>query len=289
MLPLAGSWTIDSLLAPARRARPVRRRRARHARLPRLPPLGVRVGRRGPRAAPGRPLARRRAGPRAAADQLRRLAAARRSAERRAGHAPAGGVSRARSSSSTTRPPGTSELLAALAATGAVESIDFKGAYKGTAVDVETVPDALSPLRRGVPGGVARGPGPDRPGRRRGAAPVPRPHHLGRADPRRRGHRGAAVPAAHDQRQAVAHRQLEEAAAHLRVVRRARRSPTTAAGSPSWASAAARSSTSRRSSTAPRPNDIAPSGYDWADFPATGLPANPLPPDLEPTGFRRRS
>ena len=37
------------------------------------------------------------------------------------------------------------------------------------------------------------------------------------------------------------------------------------------------------------PNDIAPSGYDWADFPTTGLPANPLSPDLEPTGFRRRT
>ena len=60
------------------------------------------------------------------------------------------------------------------------------------------------------------------PGGRRGAAPAPRPDHLGRADPRRRRHRGAAVPAADDQRQAVAHRHLEEAAAHLRVVRRAR-------------------------------------------------------------------
>ena len=37
------------------------------------------------------------------------------------------------------------------------------------------------------------------------------------------------------------------------------------------------------------PNDIAPSGYDWAEFPATGLPANPLAADIEPTGFRRRS
>ena len=37
------------------------------------------------------------------------------------------------------------------------------------------------------------------------------------------------------------------------------------------------------------PNDIAPSGYDWSDFPQTGLPPNPLPADLEPTGFRRRS
>jgi hypothetical protein len=37
------------------------------------------------------------------------------------------------------------------------------------------------------------------------------------------------------------------------------------------------------------PNDIAPSGYDWADFPETGLPPTPLPADIEPTGFRRRS
>src|SRR5699024_415030 len=36
-------------------------------------------------------------------------------------------------------------------------------------------------------------------------------------------------------------------------------------------------------------NDIAPAGYDWADFPETGLPAKPLAPDIEPTGVRRRS
>jgi L-alanine-DL-glutamate epimerase-like enolase superfamily enzyme len=35
-------------------------------------------------------------------------------------------------------------------------------------------------------------------------------------------------------------------------------------------------------------NDIAPSGYDWADFP-TDLPPSPLDPDPEPTGMRRRT
>jgi L-alanine-DL-glutamate epimerase-like enolase superfamily enzyme len=35
-------------------------------------------------------------------------------------------------------------------------------------------------------------------------------------------------------------------------------------------------------------NDIAPAGYDWAEFP-TGLPPSPLAPDHEPTGFRRRT
>jgi hypothetical protein len=36
------------------------------------------------------------------------------------------------------------------------------------------------------------------------------------------------------------------------------------------------------------PNDIAPSGYDAIE-PEPGLPASPLNPDPEPTGFRRRS
>jgi hypothetical protein len=36
------------------------------------------------------------------------------------------------------------------------------------------------------------------------------------------------------------------------------------------------------------PNDIAPAGYDAID-PEPGLPASPLDPDPEPTGFRRRS
>ena len=35
------------------------------------------------------------------------------------------------------------------------------------------------------------------------------------------------------------------------------------------------------------PNDIAPIGWDWADPPA-GLPGSPLDPAPEPTGFRRR-
>jgi hypothetical protein len=36
------------------------------------------------------------------------------------------------------------------------------------------------------------------------------------------------------------------------------------------------------------PNDIAPGGYDALD-PEPGLPASPLDPDPEATGFRRRA
>jgi hypothetical protein len=36
------------------------------------------------------------------------------------------------------------------------------------------------------------------------------------------------------------------------------------------------------------PNDVAPSGHDWEDFPA-GLPTSPLDPAPDATGFRRRA
>ena len=68
---------------------------------------------------------------------------------------------------------GTTQLIAALVETGAVDSIDFKGAYKGTAVDVADRPGPLPPHRRGVPRRVAGGP---RPRRRRRRAPRSRPY-----------------------------------------------------------------------------------------------------------------
>ena len=96
------------------------------------------------------------------------------------------------------------ELIEQLVATGAIASLDFKGAYKGTAGRRRHRPRLLPPDRRGVPRRVAGGPRPQRPrGRRRARAP-PRPHHLGRADPLGRRHRGARVPAQDRQRQAVA-------------------------------------------------------------------------------------
>jgi hypothetical protein len=37
------------------------------------------------------------------------------------------------------------------------------------------------------------------------------------------------------------------------------------------------------------PNDIAPPGWDWFEFPETGLAASPLDPAFADTGFRRRA
>ena len=76
-------------------------------------------------------------------------------------------------------PDWTAELIAELEATGAVDSVDFKGQYHGTSVD--TVPDAgaLPAHRRRAPERVARGPGAHARDRG-GARAAPRPGHLGR-------------------------------------------------------------------------------------------------------------
>ena len=77
----------DVLPAP-RRARPVPGRRAEVPDLPQLPPLGVRERGARPRAAPGGPVAGRRARARAAPDHLRGVLADGRAADDRPGHAP---------------------------------------------------------------------------------------------------------------------------------------------------------------------------------------------------------
>ena len=140
-----------------------------------------------------------------------------------------------------------------------------------------------------VPGGMARGPRPHRPRGRRGAAPAPRPDHLGRADPRRRGHRGAAVPAADDQRQAVADRHLAQAAAHLRVVRRARhrqlRRRAVRAGRRARPDPVPRIDLPRRA----RPTTSPRRATTGATSRPPACPPTRSRPDLEPTGFRRRS
>ena len=55
-------------------------------------------------------------------------------------------------------PDWTDELVArARRSTGAVDSIDFKGQYRGTVVDNAARPGALPPRRRGASRRVARG------------------------------------------------------------------------------------------------------------------------------------
>src|SRR5215207_10541294 len=180
------------------------------------------------------------------------------------------------------------DLLAALAATGAVASVDFKGAYKGTAVDVPTDPELYRRVGETFPEAWLEDPDltmPEadealRPYRDRitwdapihGVANIEALPFLPRTinvKPSRIGtwtellrtyewceERGIVSYGGGQSELGVGRGQIQYLASIFH--------PHAA-------------------------NDIAPSGYDWQDFPEHGLPPSPLPPDLEATGFRRRS
>ena len=114
-----------------------------------------------------------------------------------------------------------------------------------------------------------------RPTRRGRSSSRTGPDHLGRADPLGRGHRGAAVPAADAQHQAVALRQPARLLRRLRLLRE-QASPPTAAASSSSARAAGRSSTSPRCSTRTRRTTSRPAATTARSAP--GLPVSPLEP-----------
>ena len=176
----------------------------------RVPPLGVRVGGARPGAAAGRAHARRGGRARGAAAPLRRLDPDR---ERR-------GLARAlpRAALQARPRPGLERR----------DRLDARGrgrrrhrrlqGHLPRGVRLAAGPRAVRAHRRGVPGGVDRGPGADAgdAGRARAA---PRADHLGRGDPRVERRRGAAVPSALPQLEAVA---VRIGAAAVRLLRRVR-------------------------------------------------------------------
>ena len=101
-------------------------------------------------------------------------------------------------------PDWSDELIAALVESGAVDSIDFKGAYKGTVVDVETDPAFYRRIAEAFPDAWLEDPDLDDEAALQRARPVPGPDHLGRADPQRRGHPRAQGDPADGQPQALA-------------------------------------------------------------------------------------
>jgi L-alanine-DL-glutamate epimerase-like enolase superfamily enzyme len=180
------------------------------------------------------------------------------------------------------------ELFAKLAETGAVESIDFKGAYKGTVVDVATVPEVYRRCAETFPEAWLEDPDLTDPE----AEAVLRPH-------RDRITWDAPIHGVADiEALPFQPRTINVKPSRIGTWKKllhtyewcAERGITNYGGGQSELGVG-RGQIQYLAALfhAGEANDIAPSGYDWAEFPATGLPANPLPPDIEPTGFRRRS
>jgi hypothetical protein len=177
-------------------------------------------------------------------------------------------------------------LIDGLVATGAVDSIDFKGAYKGTVVDVETDPALYRRVAEAFPDAWLEDPDLDLPAAREALAPfedritwdapihsvadilsrpvVPRTVNL---KPSRFGslralleaydfcaQRGMGAYGGGQYELGVGRDQIQLLAALFHP---------------------------------DGPNDIAPGGYDALD-PEPGLPESPLDPAPERTGFRRR-
>ena len=182
------------------------------------------------------------------------------------------------------QPDWDAALIERLLATGAVDSLDFKGLYEGTAVDTPADPEYYLRIAEGFPDAWLEDPQAHARDRRGARAP-PRPHHLGRADPFGRRHRRAVVPPTHGERQAVPRSGPCATSS----------TPTTPAPSAGSACTAAGSSSSARAAGSIQylaslfhpdgPNDVAPTGYN-EPLPPDGLPASPLAVAAHDLGMR---
>jgi len=180
------------------------------------------------------------------------------------------------------------ELLTTLAGTGAVASIDFKGAYKGTPVDVPTDSDLYRRCAEAFPDAWLEDPDLTVPAADEALRPYrdritwDAPIH-GVADIE-------ALPFA-PKTINVKPSRIGSWRELLRTYEWcAERGIVTYGGGQSELGVGRGQIQYLAALFHPdEPNDIAPSGYDWAEFPTSGLPATPLAPEIEQTGFRRRS
>ena len=184
-------------------------------------------------------------------------------------------------------PHWSEELIERLAASEAVDVIDFKGAYKGTVVDVETDAGLYARVAEAMPGAYLEDPdlGPDD---ARGAlAPY--------------GDRITWDAPIHSVEDVLA-RDVEPRVLNSKPSRFgswreltrfydfcAERSIALYGGGQSELGPGRGQIQLLAALIHPDgPNDVAPPGHDWDDFPA-GLPVSPLDPAPESAGFRRRA
>ena len=178
-------------------------------------------------------------------------------------------------------------LIARLVQTGAVASIDFKGAYKGTVVDVETDPVLYRRVAEALPEAWLEDPDLTVPeadaalepyrDRITWDAPI---HSVADIQalpfpPRTVNIKPSRVGAISDLMEAYDFCEAEDMGMY---------------GGGQSELGVGRGQIQYLASLfhADGPNDIAPSGYDWAEFPE-GLPPSPLDPALEPTGNSAQS
>jgi hypothetical protein len=178
-------------------------------------------------------------------------------------------------------------LIGALIETGAVDSIDFKGAYKGTPVDTDTDPAFYRRIAEAFPDAWLEDPDLETPEAREALQPfedritwdapihstddilaMPVLPHTVNLKPSRFG----SLKALFEGYDFCADRGMG------------------ASGGGQFELGPGRGQIQYLAALfhPDAPNDIAPSGYDPIE-PEPGLPASPLTPDAEPTGFRRRS
>jgi hypothetical protein len=177
-------------------------------------------------------------------------------------------------------------LIAELQATGAVDVVDFKGAYKGTPVDVDTVPEVYRRCAEAFPDAWLEDPDLTD----AGAAAVLEPH-------RDRIAWDAPIHAVADV-EALEHapKGLNCKPSRFGSLERlfdfydfAEREGIVLYGGGQSELGPGRGQIQLLAAIfhPDGPNDVAPSGWDHADFPRTGLPVSPLDADPAPTGFRR--
>ena len=184
-------------------------------------------------------------------------------------------------------PDWDADLIEGLIETGAVDSIDFKGTYKGTAVDTETDPASTAASRRRFPDAWLEDP--DLETEEARAALEPFNDRITWDAPIHSTDDILAMP--------VLPRTVNLKPSRFGSLRAlfegydfcAERGMG-AYGGGQFELGPGRGQIQYLAALfhADAPNDIAPSGYDDLE-PEPGLPASPLTPDPEPTGFRRRS
>ena len=166
----------------------------------------------------------------------------------------------------------------------AVQVLDLKGFYQGTAVEVETDPELYRAVAETFPEAYLEDPDLNDE-TREVLEPARRPGHLGRAAALARRRQGELRPEQGDQLQAVAVGLAGGAASRSTSTASARASPIYCGGQGEVGVGRGQIQYLASLFHPDTPNDIAPSGYNDPAVPA-GMPTSPMDPVPSETGFR---